>query len=54
MLIKGWYKDSLPKFLPILGNSQIGILHLDSDTFSPTLEFHCIGFSEFQVAFQVI
>jgi hypothetical protein len=35
-LIKGWYEDSLPGFITQLGNKKIDVLHLDSDTYTPT------------------
>ncbi len=35
-LIKGWFEDSLPKFIEELGNEKINILHMDADTYKPT------------------
>ena len=35
-LIKGWYNESLPGFIAQLGDKQIDVLHLDSDTYTPT------------------
>jgi hypothetical protein len=36
ILMKGWYEDTLPKFLEKLQNEQIHLLHMDSDTYKPT------------------
>ena len=35
-LIKGWFEDTLPKFIEELGKDQINILHMDADTYKPT------------------
>lgn len=35
-LIKGWFEDTLPKFIQGLKQAQISILHMDADTFKPT------------------
>ena len=36
-LVKGWYTDTLPKFLEKSTASQVHLLHMDSDTFTPTI-----------------
>jgi hypothetical protein len=37
-LVPGWFTDTLPKFLKGIGdNRRIGLLHLDADTYSPTI-----------------
>lgn len=35
-LIPGWFHDTLPKFLEILGNQPITLLHMDADTYEST------------------
>lgn len=35
-LFPGWYEETLPIFMHEIKNLQIDILHLDSDTFTPT------------------
>lgn len=37
-LIKGWFSESLPKFISSfdLNDKQISILHMDADTYTPT------------------
>jgi hypothetical protein len=35
-LIKGWFEDTLPKFIEELGKDKIEILHMDADTYKPT------------------
>lgn len=37
-LVPGWFTDTLPKFLKgIDDNHRIALLHLDVDTYSPTI-----------------
>lgn len=35
-LIKGWFKDTLPKFCEELQQEKIHLLHMDADTYKPT------------------
>jgi hypothetical protein len=35
-LLKGWFEETLPDFLQKLEDRQIGLLHLDADTYKPT------------------
>jgi len=36
VLIKGWFKDTLPSFMKKQGNKKISFLHLDADLYSST------------------
>jgi hypothetical protein len=36
VLIKGWFKDTLPSFMEKQGNKKISFLHLDADLYSST------------------
>ena len=37
-LVPGWFTDTVPKFLKGIGdNRRIALLHLDADTYSPTI-----------------
>jgi predicted O-methyltransferase YrrM len=35
-LIKGWFEDTLPKFINELDQEKISVLHMDADTYKPT------------------
>jgi len=35
-LFKGWFEETLPKFLQDFGKTKIQILHMDADTYKPT------------------
>ncbi len=36
ILIDGWFEDTVPELIKVIGSQQIDLLHLDADTFTPT------------------
>lgn len=35
-LVKGWFEDTVPKFIDLLGTKKIRLIHMDADTYKPT------------------
>ena len=37
ILIKGWFEETVPKFVKEIGDAKLRLIHMDADTYKPTL-----------------